>query len=766
MKTRRTDGCLRRGVIPRRFADDNTGSADIVIYYILFGACWIFFSDLLVSKLATNPAVYSVISIIKGWLFIAVTALLLYVLIERRVRMVTHLRMEHVREIEEREQRIIHANRLYSVLSSVNRCIIRTAGQRELLDEICRILVTTGGFKMAWAGWPDHDGWVVPEACHGDESAYLDSIRVSVRDIPEGHGPVATAIRERRPVVCDNIATNPAMVNHREAAAQNGFASLACFPFTLPDDSMAGLTIYSTEPDFFSADEEKQLLCAVADDIAYALQVLETANLRRKAEQRLKEVIDNTPAAIYAFDNDGRLLLANAAMAAICGKPAEDLYGRRREEIGLSAESAKLHRDNDLLVLTTGQAQVFEETNLQGDALHTYLTVKFPLTTLNEGVSGVVAGISTDITERKQVEESLKAIRNLHAETERIGNVGGWEFDTDSGKQTWTEEVYRIHEVDETFRPTVDSGINFYVPESRPVIEEALRRAVEYGEPFDLELEIITAKGNLKVVNAIGRADREHRKIFGFFQDITKRRQVERELHKKNAEIEQFIYTVSHDLRSPLVTVKTFMGYLEKDISEVNREQIIQDMQFINSAADKMKLQLDDLLEMSRIGRIETPVTSVSLSEVMAEALDALAGVINERKVVIHRPDRELILSGDRPRLCQIWQNLIENAIKYSRDSDIARIDLAVQQVNGETVFSVRDNGIGIDPRHHSRIFGIFDKLDQKSPGAGLGLSMVKRIVEKCGGRIWVESDGINGSCFYFTLPNAVAERLIHQRSP
>ena len=117
------------------------------------------------------------------------------------------------------------------------------------------------------------------------------------------------------------------------------------------------------------------------------------------------------------------------------------------------------------------------------------------------------------------------------------------------------------------------------------------------------------------------------------------------------------------------------------------------------------------------------------------------------------------MLFGDRPRLCRIWQNLIENAIKYSRDEVIPRIELGVQQVNGETVFFVRDNGIGIDPRYHSKIFGIFEKLDPKSPGAGLGLSMVQRIVEKCGGRIWVESEGIGkGSCFSFTLPHAVVQ--------
>jgi PAS domain S-box-containing protein len=239
--------------------------------------------------------------------------------------------------------------------------------------------------------------------------------------------------------------------------------------------------------------------------------------------------------------------------------------------------------------------------------------------------------------------------------------------------------------------------------------------------------------------------------------DITDRKKIEQELQRKNAEIEQFIYTVSHDLRSPLVTVKTFLGFLESDMSECDQERVDQDLHFIHGAADKMKLLLDELLELARIDHVERSPVSVSFTEVVSEALDALAGTINDKKVDIHLPVSELMLFGDRQRLCQIWQNLIENAIKYSRIDCTPRIELGIRQENGETVFFVKDNGIGIDPKYSSKIFGIFEKLDQKSSGAGLGLCMIQRIVEKNGGRIWVESEGCEkGSCFYFTLPLVV----------
>jgi signal transduction histidine kinase len=142
---------------------------------------------------------------------------------------------------------------------------------------------------------------------------------------------------------------------------------------------------------------------------------------------------------------------------------------------------------------------------------------------------------------------------------------------------------------------------------------------------------------------------------------------------------------------------------------------------------------------------------------VLDEVLDVLAGAISMRSVEIQRPDIDLMLFGDLPRLCQIWQNLIENAIKYSLDGTAPRIELGVQQEYGETVFFVKDNGIGIAPQYHSKIFGIFEKLNPKSPGAGMGLSLVQRIVDRCGGRVWVESEGDGmGSCFWFTLPQAV----------
>jgi PAS domain S-box-containing protein len=288
---------------------------------------------------------------------------------------------------------------------------------------------------------------------------------------------------------------------------------------------------------------------------------------------------------------------------------------------------------------------------------------------------------------------------------------------------------------------------------------ELIRRVEELGQivNYDVQMrrrtgEIIIAQLSAQLITLGNESV-----LQVMMTDITGHKLTEEKLQKKNADMEQFIYTVSHDLRSPLVTVKTFLGFLESDMSMDDRDRVSQDLQYIHGAADRMKLLLDELLELSRIDRVESPPVNVSLSDVLDEVLGSLAGAINERNVDIHLPVLDMILFGDISRFCQIWQNLIENAIKYSREDSIPRIDLGVKQINEEMVFFVKDNGIGIAPQYISKIFGIFEKLDPKSPGAGLGLSMINRIIEKGGGRVWAESEGIGkGSSFYFTLPNAV----------
>ncbi len=229
------------------------------------------------------------------------------------------------------------------------------------------------------------------------------------------------------------------------------------------------------------------------------------------------------------------------------------------------------------------------------------------------------------------------------------------------------------------------------------------------------------------------------------------------ELERSKSELARFLYTASHDLKSPVVTVRTFLGYLEQDMATGDAGRIAKDVQFIRNATDKMVQLLDDLLEMSRIGRVVGASVNVTFRALVDTALAAVAGRIAARGVTVQVDDREMTLHGDRVRLEEIWQNLVDNACKFMGDQKAPRIEIGVETRDAEPVFFVRDNGVGIDARYQEKVFGLFEKLDPKAEGTGIGLALVKRIVELHGGRIWVESKGAGqGTCFCFTLPGAM----------
>ena len=226
------------------------------------------------------------------------------------------------------------------------------------------------------------------------------------------------------------------------------------------------------------------------------------------------------------------------------------------------------------------------------------------------------------------------------------------------------------------------------------------------------------------------------------------------ELEARNIELARFTYTVSHDLKSPLITIKGFLGYLGKDVFERNTERMESDMMRIAKAADTMSLLLDELLELSRIGRLMNPSEELPFTDLAKDAAAMVEGRLSQRGVVLEiMPDMPVVF-GDRPRLREVVENLIDNAVKFMGDQTEPKITIGTRNDKNETVFFVRDNGIGIDPRYHEKVFGLFEKLNQAAEGTGMGLSIIKRIIEIHNGRIWVESEGSGkGTTFCFTLP-------------
>ena len=195
--------------------------------------------------------------------------------------------------------------------------------------------------------------------------------------------------------------------------------------------------------------------------------------------------------------------------------------------------------------------------------------------------------VASGEVERQLAAQALQGTQDLLARAEELGRVGGWEFDVETGQQTWTKAVYDIHELDFTLHPTVSQSINFYTPDSRPIIEQAVQRALEQGEPFDLELEIVTAKGNLRYVHAVGRTDLARRKVSGFIQDITERKQAEaRSYESENRRLSEQAAALEAERRAGLAALhlmedavsartraETMTATLAKQLDELHRWQ-------------------------------------------------------------------------------------------------------------------------------------------------------------------------------------------------
>jgi PAS domain S-box-containing protein len=277
----------------------------------------------------------------------------------------------------------------------------------------------------------------------------------------------------------------------------------------------------------------------VARVIEYTLDITERKQAEaalQKSEKRYRQLLDTLQEGIWVIDQDAHTTFVNPRMAEMLGYTIEEMQGKHlfsfMDERGIEIAQKNLRRREQGIA----EQHDFEFLRQDGSRMFALLETS-PIHDDDGNYIGAIAGIQ-DITSRRQADRALQKSQALLAETQRMARVGGWELNVDTSEVIWTEEVYRIHEVPTDFQPVLENALTFYDPDDRPVLEGAIQRASETGEPWDLELRFTTAKGSRLWVRAIGNAERQDGKVVrlsGTFQDITERRQAEQALRESEA---------------------------------------------------------------------------------------------------------------------------------------------------------------------------------------------------------------------------------------
>jgi len=482
------------------------------------------------------------------------------------------------------------------------------------------------------------------------------------------------------------------------------------------------------------------------------------------SEERFRMFMDTSPAIVIMKDEEGRYIYSNNKMENIYGRPSSEIIGKTEFDL-FPKEDAERFTASDLQVLESGEPVTLEySAHSPKGILRDWWVFKFPM---HSATGKRYVGMQImDITDRKRAEIALAHERDLlHALMDSVPDTVYFK-DTESRFIRVNQpeaELLNITSPEEAIGKTDFDFMNetlarsFYAEEQKLFVTgETILDHLEYNPaPQGTPRWYSASKAPIRDVQG------KITGLVGITRDITERKlaEIERErlikdLEARNTELEQFTYTVSHDLKSPLVTIQGFLGYLEEDAIAGNVERVKHDSLRIKEATSKMQNLLSELLELSRIGRMMNEPEEVSFEDIVHDALRIVEGQINNRGVKVIVASDFPTVYGDKARIVELMQNLLDNACKYMGNQTQPQIEIGhTTEQNGGPVFYVRDNGIGIDPKYQERIFGLFNKLDTNTEGTGIGLALVKRIVEIHTGRVWAESDGLGkGATFFFTL--------------
>ena len=533
-------------------------------------------------------------------------------------------------------------------------------------------------------------------------------------------------------------------------SVEPGMRSEVCVPLKVGPRVIGLLDAGADRPGAFGESAER-LLVVVASHVANALERLRADEALRRSRELYRAYFTASPLAVFVSDTRGRYQDVNGAATALTGYSRDELLRMSISDLLAAEESTGLRdRFSSLLALGTARHEV-RIRRKDGQARHC-LVHATPI-----GVDQLL-GFLLDLTDRREAEERLREseerFRGLSEASVEAILVHDQDRIVDVNHALCELGGYAWHEL--VGRDVFD----LVAPEDR---ERAYRMLLmEYEGPY--EITGLRRDGSSIPLEVRARSYPFRGELLRVvaLRDIGERKRAEairesliRDLEAKNAELERFAHTVSHDLKSPLITIRGFIGHLVEDVASGRTDRLAEDAARVWEAAGTMQRLLDHLVELAHAGRSLSPPSPVSLDAVVREAARLVEGRGTRSGVRVELVEGLPVVLGDHPRLVQVFQNLLDNAVKFSSEAAdaVVTVEAGPRTASTATVV-VRDRGIGLDPAQNERVFGLFEKLDPRAEGMGVGLALVRRIVETLQGRVWVRSPGAGqGTEAWVSLP-------------
>ena len=487
----------------------------------------------------------------------------------------------------------------------------------------------------------------------------------------------------------------------------------------------------------------------------------------RERERDLLSVLNNVPDVISRYNRDFRFVFSSAAAQRHIGLSPEYLVGKSHADVGFPESLCHLFDASLGEVFATGEPKLVRFDFPGPTGLRHYESVVAP-ERADDGTVATVLTITHDITNRLHAEQELRRSEERQRLAVEAGKVGLWHWEIDENRVEWSDLIYELHGVTkDSFGGTVEDFAALVHPEDRERVSEALASALAGLSDYHVEFRTIRPHDgsirwiftNGKVIFEGGRPVR----LLGAMLDMTESRnaaealaRANEELRRANEDLNQFAYSASHDLKEPLRMIALYTELLKRKYVDALAGDAPRYMGYVLDGVRRMDNLLRDLLvytEAVTTGSEAKP-QSVDMNDALEIVRTNLTVMIAESGAVI-TSDALPSLPLRETHAVQVLQNLIANAIKYRDPSRRAQVHVSAERHLRSWQFAVADNAIGIDARYHDRIFGMFKRLhsSEKYEGTGIGLAICQKIIERNGGRIWIESEPGRGSTFYFTCP-------------